>query len=69
MVRPDTVKRDVHPYAPATPSVLNVRRPDGAICWRVALQRESAVARRLHYWRTHDGYEFSRGAGHDDYRP
>lgn len=46
-----------------------LRRADGATCWRVALQRESAAARRLHYWRTQGGYEFSRVVLHDDYRP
>ncbi|SCF24398.1 hypothetical protein GA0074695_4708 [Micromonospora viridifaciens] len=61
--------RDVHPLRSGDAGSPYVRRPDGAICWRVALQRESAAARRLHYWRTHDGYEFSRVALHDDYRP
>ncbi|WP_233513851.1 hypothetical protein [Micromonospora craterilacus] len=61
--------RDVHPLRTGDAGSPYVRRPDGAICWRVALQRESAAARRLHYWRTHDGYEFSRVALHDDYRP
>ncbi|MEU5529316.1 hypothetical protein ABZ744_20495 [Micromonospora chersina] len=46
-----------------------VRRADGATCWRVALQQDAPAARRLHYWRIHDGYEFSRVAVHDDYRP
>ncbi|MCP3785317.1 hypothetical protein NLX85_18310 [Micromonospora sp. A3M-1-15] len=46
-----------------------VRRADGATCWRVALQQDAPAARRLHYWRTPDGYELSRVAVHDDYRP
>jgi len=46
-----------------------VTREDGATCWRVALQRDTAAARRLHYWRTRDGYELSRVVLHDDYRP
>ena len=61
--------RDVHPLRTGDAGSPYVRRPDGAICWRVALQRESAAARRLHYWHTRDGYEFSRVALHDDYRP
>ncbi|MGV9763596.1 hypothetical protein [Micromonospora tulbaghiae] len=61
--------RDAHPLRTGDAGSPYVRRSDGAICWRVALQRESAAARRLHYWRTQDGYEFSRVALHDDYRP
>jgi hypothetical protein len=61
--------RDVHQLRTGGGGSPYVRRPDGATCWRVALQRDSAAARRLHYWRTPDGYEFSRVALHDDYRP
>ncbi|MEW2384034.1 hypothetical protein AB0873_18365 [Micromonospora sp. NPDC047707] len=61
--------RDAHPLRTGDAGSPYVRRSDGAICWRVALQRESAAARRLHYWRTQDGYELSRVALHDDYRP
>ncbi|MET7969781.1 hypothetical protein [Micromonospora sp. NPDC005305] len=61
--------RDAHPLRTGEAGSPYVRRSDGAICWRVALQRESAAARRLHYWRTPNGYEFSRVALHDDYRP
>ncbi len=61
--------RDLHPLRTGAAGSPNVRRSDGATCWRVALQRESASARRLHYWHTRDGYEFSRVALHDDYRP
>ena len=46
-----------------------VSRDDGATCWRVALQQETAAARRLHYWRIRDDYELSRVVLHDDYRP
>ncbi|MGC5022958.1 hypothetical protein [Micromonospora sp. DT47] len=61
--------RDVHQLRTGGGGSPYVRRPDGATCWRVALQRESAAARRLHYWRTPHGYELSRVALHDDYRP
>ncbi|WP_346534337.1 hypothetical protein [Micromonospora sp. DPT] len=61
--------RDVHQLRSGSVGSPYVRRADGATCWRVALQRESAAARRLHYWRTQDGYEFSRVVLHDDYRP
>lgn len=61
--------RDLHQLRTGDAGSPYVRRPDGATCWRVALQRESAAARRLHYWRTRDGYEFSRVILHDDYRP
>jgi hypothetical protein len=46
-----------------------VTRADGATCWRVALQQETAGARRMHYWRARDRYEFSRVVHHDDFRP
>lgn len=29
-----------------------VRARDGASCWRVAIERNTPSARRLHYWRT-----------------
>ncbi len=61
--------RDLHPLRTGAAGSPYVRRPDGGTCWRVALQRDSAAARRLHYWHTQDGYEFSRVVLHDDYRP
>ncbi len=62
--------RDLHQLRAGEAGSPYVRRAaDGATCWRVALQRESAAARRLHYWRTPDGYEFSRVVLHDDFRP
>ncbi len=61
--------RDLHPLRSGGPGSPYVSRSDGATCWRVALQRETAAARRLHYWRTRDSYEFSRVVHHDDYRP
>ncbi|MEV6635869.1 hypothetical protein AB0M54_34475 [Actinoplanes sp. NPDC051470] len=45
------------------------RRDDGATCWRVALQRDTPAARRMHYWRLGERYELSRVVLHDDYRP
>ncbi|MET9300651.1 hypothetical protein ABZX66_15120 [Micromonospora aurantiaca] len=41
--------RDVHQLRSGSAGSPYVRRADGATCWRVALQRESAAARRLHY--------------------
>ncbi|HEX5542247.1 MAG TPA: hypothetical protein VFX60_11915 [Micromonospora sp.] len=61
--------RDAHQLRAGAAGSPYVTRSDGATCWRVALQRESAAARRLHYWRTRDGFEFSRVVLHDDYRP
>jgi hypothetical protein len=46
-----------------------VRPEDGAQSWRVALQRETPQARRLHYWRLGDTYELSRVVRHDDMTP
>lgn len=45
-------------------------REDGASCWRVAIQRNTPSARRLHYWRLPDGrIELSRVVLHDDMEP
>lgn len=44
-------------------------RPDGATCWRVALQRGSASARRLHYWLGDGTVELARVVTHDDMAP
>ncbi len=46
-----------------------VAREDGAVCYRVALQRNSPSARRLHYWRRGDLVELSRVVLHDDTAP
>ena len=47
-----------------------VSRPDGATCWRVALQVNTPQARRLHYWMRTDGsVELSSVRQHDDVRP
>jgi hypothetical protein len=46
-----------------------VTRPDGATCWRVALQQGTPAARRLHYWQLNDGgVELSAVRLHDDFR-
>ena len=47
-----------------------VRRSDGARCFRAAIERNVAAARRLHYWKRPDGtVELSRVVVHDDFRP
>lgn len=47
-----------------------ITRADGAACWRVSLQRNTASARRLHYWRLRDQtVELSRVVLHDDMAP
>ena len=62
--------RDMHqlrtgPAGDAPPLV----REDGATCWRVALQRNTPQARRLHFWRGRGGeIELSRVGLHDDFR-
>ncbi|WP_434740392.1 hypothetical protein [Micromonospora sp. SH-82] len=61
--------RDLHRLRTGSAGSPYVRRDDDAICWRVALQRESAAARRLHYWQIGDRYELSRVVLHDDYQP
>jgi hypothetical protein len=47
-----------------------VVREGGETCWRIALQRNTPAARRLHYWRRADGsVELSSIRVHDDFRP
>jgi len=46
-----------------------IRPKDGAQCMRVALQRRTPSARRLHYWRLGDAIELSRVVRHDDMTP
>lgn len=47
-----------------------VTRGDGATCWRVAVQRNTSQARRLHFWQCPDGViELSSVRLHDDLRP
>jgi hypothetical protein len=61
--------REAHQLRVGDAGSRYVTRADGATCWRVALQQDSPAARRLHYWRTRDRYEFSRVVLHNDYRP
>ena len=62
--------RELHRLRAGPAGSRYVTREDGATCWRVALQRDTAAARRLHYWHTPRGrYELSRVVLHDDYRP
>lgn len=47
-----------------------VTRSDGATCWRVSLEQNTASARRLHYWQLPGGrIELSRVVLHDDVEP
>lgn len=47
-----------------------VTRTDGAICWRLSLETNTASARRLHYWQLPGGtIELSRVVIHDDVAP
>ena len=62
--------RDLHQLRAGEAGSPYVRRAaDGATCWRVALQRESATARRLHYSRTPTVRVLARPVLHDDFRP
>lgn len=48
----------------------HVSRSDGATCWRVSLEQNTASARRLHYWQLPSGrIELSRVVLHDDVEP
>jgi hypothetical protein len=47
-----------------------VVRGDGAICWRVSIESNTASARRLHYWQLPGGrIELSSVGLHDDMEP
>lgn len=47
-----------------------VTRSDGAVCWRLSLETNTASARRLHYWQLPGGaFELSRVVLHDDVEP
>lgn len=66
----DIAGRDLHRLRTgAAGNAPAVTREDGATCWRAALQINTPQARRLHYWKTAQGIELSRVAGHDDMRP
>lgn len=61
--------RDLHVLrSGAGAGAAPVMRTDGATGWRVALQRETPAARRLHFWRGVDTVELARVVTHDDMR-
>lgn len=62
--------RDIHPLRRGLGGDDPVvRREDGATCWRVALQKNTPSARRLHFWRHAEYIELSRVVLHDDCLP
>jgi hypothetical protein len=61
--------RDMHPLRSGTGGDDDILRREGYTCWRVAIQRRSPQARRLHFWRSADDIELSRVVLHDDYAP
>jgi hypothetical protein len=60
--------RDMHPLR-AGNSTGEPLRHEGYTCWRVAIQRRSPAARRLHFWRSADDIVLSRVVLHDDFEP
>jgi hypothetical protein len=63
--------RDLHQLRESEAGGAPYRRrsKDGATAWRTALQRNTAAARRLHFWRLPDGtIELARVGHHDDMR-
>lgn len=62
--------REVHPLRTSQGGgAIPVTREGGAICMRVALQRNTPSARRLHYWTQGKRVELSRVVLHDDMTP
>lgn len=62
--------RELHPLRAAdSGGAPAVRRDDGAVCMRLALQRNTPGARRLHYWNAKGSVELSRVVHHDDMSP
>lgn len=63
--------RDIHPLrANAAGDTPPHRREDGSTCFRAAIEKNVAAARRLHFWRLPDGViELSRIVVHDDFKP
>jgi hypothetical protein len=61
--------RDMHPLRSGAGGDDEVLRRDGYTCWRVAIQRRTPQARRLHFWRSADDIELSRVVVHDDFEP
>lgn len=67
----ESAGRDMHRLrtGPGGDDPVRVRE-DGSVCWRVAIQRNTASARRLHFWQRPDGtIELSRVVLHDDMQP
>lgn len=63
--------RQLHPlrqgHGPTAPGLV---RSDGARCMRVAIEQNTAAARRLHYWQLPGGgIELARIVTHDDMEP
>jgi len=63
--------RELHPLREGNGASARVvvRAGDRARCMRLALQRKTASARRLHYWKVGDAIELSRVVKHDDMTP
>jgi hypothetical protein len=58
--------RELHPWREGRGGAQQ-QRPDGAVAWRVALQRGTPGARRMKYWRHPGGrVEFDSVGHHDD---
>lgn len=63
--------REVHPLRVSEGGdAPQHQRDDGARCFRAAIERGAAAARRLHYWKAPNGrVELSRVVLHDDFKP
>ena len=61
--------RDLHQLRAGEAGSPYQTRPGGGTSWRVSLQSNSPAARRMHFWRVRDRYEFSRVCAHDEFRP
>jgi hypothetical protein len=61
--------REMHPLRTGAGGSDEICQRDGYTCWRVALQRQTPGARRLHFWRRADHIELSRIVLHDDFTP
>ncbi|TCC38891.1 hypothetical protein [Kribbella speibonae] len=62
--------RSLHRFRAGDGGASAIRtRADGATCWRIALQKNTPAARRLHYWTTPCGQiELTDVRRHDDTR-
>ncbi|MGY2744846.1 hypothetical protein [Arthrobacter sp. UYCu723] len=63
--------REIHPLREnAGGDAPQLRREDGAKCFRAAIEQNVPAARRLHFWKLPDGtIELSRVVVHDDCKP